>query len=144
MKRLCNLISSGIISGLVLGIFLKMVELFTGKAVYVLLLNVDYIPIIKEWNMHEAIEFGLHLIVSIILVLCIYFLLERWKLQNQMLPYIIVNVLIGCILYFTTQLSERTPDLMDRTAFLFWAVGHLIYGVVVWLLIQLLLREKER
>lgn len=143
MKRLWKLISVGVISGFILGGFLKMVEHDTGKAVYVLLLNVDYIPVIKDWNMNEAVEFGLHLLVSVLLVLCIYFLFKRWKLQNQILPYIIVNVLIGCVLYFTTQFSERTPDLTDMTALMYWIVGHLMYGISVWVLVLLLVEKRE-
>ncbi|WP_339226425.1 hypothetical protein NSQ77_12890 [Oceanobacillus sp. FSL K6-2867] len=144
MKQLWKLISIGSISGIILGIFLKLVERSTGETVYVLLLNVDYIPVIKDWNMQEAAEFGLHLVVSVLLVLCIYYLFKRYKLQNQMLPYIIVNIVIGYFLFFTTQFSDRTPDLADKMAFSFWIIGHLIYGLIVWKLVKFLLMEKER
>lgn len=135
MKIFVKLAVIGIFSGLILGGFLKAVQQLTTIPVYVLLLNVDYFPVIQDWQMNEMQEFFLHMVVSVGLVIVLYVTLGRLEIHRKIHPYITMNVLIGGLLFLTTVLSDRTPALLDRTAFIYWMVGHLIYGVVVGILI---------
>ena len=57
---------AGFISGLFLGLFLKVIQHQFGIKVYTLLLNVDYIPVLKEIKFPEIIEFSFHLLISIV------------------------------------------------------------------------------
>ena len=50
-------ISIGMFSGIILGLCLKWIEWLTGKQVYTLLLNVDFIPIIGPIQWPEWVEF---------------------------------------------------------------------------------------
>ena len=59
-------------SGVALGLFLNLIESVIGLKVYTLLLNVDYIPILKNFKLSELIEFLLHLVVSVVLSLVIH------------------------------------------------------------------------
>lgn len=128
MRMLMKLIVTGLLSGVVLGGTLKLAQALSGKEVYVLLLNVDYIPGLRDLQMNEAEEFLLHLTVSVILVPVLYFLLKRINIHRKIYPYILINVLIGGILFCTTALSQRTPHITDFPALIFWLAGHLIYG----------------
>lgn len=135
MKRL-KLAFIGIISGLFLGAFLWGVQIITTKYVYTLLINVDYIPVLKEWNMHPITELVLHLIVSVIVIFVLYAIFKRWDMQCRVLPYVMANGAIGILLYGTTAFSTRTPELLDYFAIFYWIIGHLLYGVIVGIFLQ--------
>jgi hypothetical protein len=136
MKTFLKLIISGVIAGFVLGIFLKVVEQITDKTVYTLLMNVDYFPVIKEWQMGGVLSFLLHVLVSIILVCILFWMFTKRGVEAKIYPYVVSSLIIGLILFFTTALSKQTPDILDVAAFGYWMVGHLIYGIVVgWFLI---------
>lgn len=119
-----------------LGAFLKIVQAVTGKQVYTLLLNVDYLPVIKNWELGEGLEFTLHLGVSVMLVFVLYTVFVRRGLSENFSPYVVANVLIGALLFLTTSFSNRTPEFTDGAAFLYWLAGHLVYGVVIGILIS--------
>ncbi|WP_067727944.1 hypothetical protein [Oceanobacillus damuensis] len=143
MKLVIRLFMTGIISGLILGGFLKLAEQWTSKKVYVLLMNIDYFPVVGEWVLSGTMEFSLHLIVSVVLVYVLYIWLKSRNIQTRPKPYIIINTLIGGLLYGTTALSERTPRIADLEALFYWLAGHMLYGFVVWILIVVTV-EKER
>ncbi|MGO1751872.1 MAG: hypothetical protein ACTHYV_05225 [Psychroflexus sp.] len=48
MKALTNLFTIGFIAGIVLLLFLKVVMLTTGNSAYFLLLNFEYVPVVKD------------------------------------------------------------------------------------------------
>lgn len=129
MKLFNRLLFTGLIAGSILGIVLKGIEAFTGKKVYVLLLNVDYISVIREWEMTEVEEFLLHLGVSILIVFALYVCLKRtWQ-------FVLATVMIGVLYFPLTALSERTPDVADLEALAYWLLAHAIYGLTAGALI---------
>lgn len=132
--------AAGLVSGAALGLFLKAVELRTSYRVYTLLLNVDYIPILNRMQLPELVEFTLHLLISVVIsVLLVWLLRSRpWRPIYSTCVVIAVGLFIGLLLYPTTLLSERTPDLTSMPAFLWWLLGHGLYG----LLLGLFLRNK--
>ncbi|WP_100009753.1 hypothetical protein [Lentibacillus sediminis] len=136
MKRILYLAVAGIFSGLLLGAFLKIVQAVSGKRVYTLLLNVDYFPVLQNWELGEVAEFMLHLAVSVALVFVLYAAFVRCGWSAKFFPYVVANVLIGALLFLTTLLSNRTPELIDGVAFLYWLAGHLVYGVVLGILLS--------
>lgn len=101
MRRLW-VIFTGMLSGIFLGLFLKMIEISTDIKVYTLLLNVDYFPILKNYNFPESIEFVFHLIISGILAVCLFFIINkyRWK-RTQIITrtlLLLVHLLYGLML----------------------------------------------
>lgn len=128
---------SGIFSGIILGLFLKVMEQLTSLKVYTLLLNIDYIPLLNRMSLPEILEFTLHLIISILLSIClsIYLQSRRWSPRGNIYCVMIVSLVVAVILYSTTTLSERTPEITDIPALLVWLLGHAIYGWILgWLL----------
>ncbi|MEY8744272.1 hypothetical protein [Paenibacillus tundrae] len=122
---------TGVLSGLVIGFLLKVIQSFTGIGVYTLLLNVDFVPGLPP-TLPEFVEFGLHLVVSI----CIGAFYIWWVQIRPEYP-MLKGILIGgasSLLYIPlSQLSTRVPDLNDTPAILYWVTAHLIYGVILGL-----------
>ena len=140
MKILVNrqVLFTAVVAGFVLGLFLKAVENLTNKRVYTLLLNVDYFPVLKSYQFPEAIEFSFHLIISLLVVGCLFALRNRFNWSNSaLLIYSTISqLIIGCVLYPTTTFSDRTPLITDVLAFTWWLVGHIIYGLIVGILLR--------
>lgn len=134
MKFYLKLTGIGILAGTIFGILFKIVEFATGKKVYALLLNVDYIPYLQDSHLTEIVEFSLHLIVSISVVFVLYFgfMLLNW--HQKLTPYIVANIIIAFGLFLTTLFSEVTPEITDFIAFLYWVGGHAFYGLLLGLM----------
>lgn len=126
----------GIVAGGIFGLFLKVVQQFTGKKVYTLLMNVDYVPILKDLQLNEFVEFSLHIVVSVILVWILYFGLGSIGYEQSIFIYMWINVVIGGFLYATTVFSERTPEITDIVALTYWLGGHIIFGLLVGIMIR--------
>ncbi|RLQ93817.1 hypothetical protein [Falsibacillus albus] len=142
MKRirqvnLIKVIYAGLISGVVLGLFLKLIEITTYLKVYTLLLNLDYVPILNHIHFPEIVGFLIHLMISIVLsiVLQLFLIKKDWAPKRILFFYILAGFAVGILLYPTTILSDRTPALNNNSAIGFWLLGHLLYGLTLgWLL----------
>lgn len=132
-----------LIAGIFLGFFMKWLQDVTGYKVYTLLMNVDYIPILKEYTFPAWIEFTFHLIVAVILAYAIVWV--AWKkhyTRKRLIQFtIVVNIIIAIVLYPTTALSNRTPALFSFPSFGLWLVAHIAYGIVLGILLARLLPE---
>ncbi|MEH6882539.1 hypothetical protein V7Z92_01165, partial [Priestia megaterium] len=81
-------ISIGMLSGIILGLCLKWIEWLTGKQVYTLLLNVDFIPIIGPIQWPEWVEFVFHLLIAV--AIGIVFVYIVGKLNNMSIRKIVL------------------------------------------------------
>lgn len=145
MKRMISLSVVGLIAGTVFGLFLKVIEQLTGKKVYVLLLNVDYFPVLKYLELNEGIEFSFHLVVSVAVTIVLYEILKRFNHHQQMGYYVLFNSLIAVILYPTTSFSNRTPALFDGEALIYWLVGHALFGILIgWQIKAMIIKKHGR
>ena len=124
---------AGLISGLFLGLFLKVIQQQFGIGVYTLLLNVDYIPVLKEIKFPEIIEFSFHLLISIVLGPILLYVVKKyqWTNREMMIKTIMICFFIGALLYPTTALSDRTPSITSISALFFWQLGHIFYGALL-------------
>lgn len=129
----------GIVTGIFLAIILKIVQAITGDKVYTLLLNVDYIPIVKDYQFPEVIEVFFHLIVSVVLCIILVILYDKSRgfIRNHAILFpLLVNIAIGLLLYPTTSFSERTPSVTNMASLFWWVAGHTLYGFFVGVLIN--------
>ncbi|MDW0109510.1 hypothetical protein [Sporosarcina aquimarina] len=134
----------GLAGGFILTFLFKWIEFATGKKVYTFLLNVDYIPIIGTIAFPEWIEIVFHLVVSVAVAIgfyVMYRLRPSWKLRAIRICTA-VSILIGIALFPTTALSERTPELTDGIALLYWLIGHALFGAILGIFFKLELRTK--
>lgn len=136
----------GIVTGIVLALFLKYVQIVTGSKVYTLLLNVDYIPIIKNYQFSEVIEVFFHLIISVIVCMVFILIVDKGALlirQRVIYFSFLFNTSIGLLVYPTTSFSDRTPSFTDAVSLFWWLAGHALYGVVVGMMLKRVLGEKK-
>ena len=143
MKHYVKAGIAGIFSGIVLGAFLWASEEVTGRGVYTLLMNVDYFPVLKDMELNAAVEFFLHIAVSVTLAAILFYLLHKKGMQYRVAPYLFINLGIGGALYLTTNFSERTPAVTDGTAFLLWMAGHVVYGFSLWALVHIFIGKGK-
>ncbi|WP_231603548.1 hypothetical protein [Bacillus sp. FJAT-27231] len=133
----------GLLSGIFLAIFFKVIEQSTHLKVYTLLLNVDYIPIINRYHFPEMIEVAFHLVISILLSITLAFVLHFHHIplrKNAILWCTAACLLIGLLLFPTTAFSDRTPSITSIPSLLYWLGGHALYGFMLGCLFA---RERE-
>jgi type III secretory pathway component EscU len=94
-----KLAAIGVIAGSVLAALLGIIQQLTNKKVYELLVNVDYIPVIKDCQVGPVMGFLFHIIVSICIVFALYFILANWQLQRQITIYLLANTFGGALLF---------------------------------------------
>ncbi|WP_411748311.1 hypothetical protein [Psychrobacillus psychrotolerans] len=129
----------GMIAGLVLTLFLKVIQFMTGYKVYTLLLNIDYIPILNEFKFPEVVEVIFHLIVSVVLSIVLILIIRQLPTISAITIIalcVFVSFIIGGLYFPTTILSERTPPISSLPSFIYWMVGHVLYGSILGILLS--------
>ncbi|PID15288.1 hypothetical protein CSV63_08980 [Sporosarcina sp. P34] len=141
MKQFLQLIGIGIVGGAVLALLMLVIWAITGNEAYILLYNVDYIPIIHIFS--HVTWFGIifHFVFCIASVLGLFYLLKFLKWQYNMWPYVVVYTAGSGVLYFLTLLTDRPPAADDGMAWLYWTASHLIFSVLV---AKLVIRYVDR
>ncbi|MET3574436.1 hypothetical protein ACFFIY_13210 [Bhargavaea ullalensis] len=128
--------AAGLIAGVFLGVLLYAAEKLTGLRVYTLLMNVDYVPVLKEYPFPAPVEFLFHLIVSVILAIVLLWLVRHFRWTGRRLAgwMVALNGIVGLCIWPVTALSERTPEIGDPAALGVWLAAHLLYGgVLAWM-----------
>lgn len=136
MKRLVKLAIIGVMAGTVLAAFLKIIQLLTGKQSYVLLFNMDYIPLLKNFDAVFGMGYLFHFVFCIVSVLFLYYLLKLFRKEKSMIAYIILFTLGSATLYSLTALTEQPPSITDFSAWGYWSLGHTLFGIVVGFLVK--------
>lgn len=129
----------GLISGIILGLTFKLIEHVSNIAVYKLLLNVDFIPIIGTMSWSEPIEFFFHVMVSVVISFVFVYLAKWLELRDSfnklfLLSFILCLPMFGLYFILCTLAIKEVPAWNDWIAFVYWSIGHLIY---VWILASL-------
>lgn len=143
MKNIVKLAVIGIIAGIILALFLKIIQSLTNNQAYNLLFNTDYIPFLNELYPKYLVEVLFHFITCIMSVIVLFYLLKLFNLQFKLMPYILIYTAGSSILFPLTALSERTPDLSDYSAWIYWIIGHMIYSVIVAIMINKWIKMEE-
>ncbi|MEA3318864.1 MAG: hypothetical protein U9Q88_02470 [Bacillota bacterium] len=124
---------TGLISEILMGVFIKALEALSGKKVYVLLLNVDFFPGFKDANLSELTEFSLHLIVAVLIGIMFAFIIEHFHLVDKRRQYLVAIAITfpTILLYFplTILAIKETPAPTDAVSILLWSIGHLAFAV---------------
>ncbi|MGG4383164.1 hypothetical protein ABEX08_14120 [Priestia megaterium] len=128
-------ISIGMLSGIILGLCLKWIEWLTGKQVYTLLLNVDFIPIIGPIQWPEWVEFVFHLLIAAAIGIVFVYIVD--KLNNMSIRKIVLCSFLLTLptipLYFPLTLLalKPTPAVDDAGAIFYWTADHLIFAAAL-------------
>ena len=128
---------AGLISGLFLGLFLKVIQHQFGIEVYTLLLNVDYIPVLKEMKFPEIIEISFHLLISIVLGIFLLFVVKKYQWTNWKMVMIIDGHLS---VHRCFPLSNHSIIISNSITYFYFSVfllairSHFIWGIVKYFL----------
>jgi hypothetical protein len=130
-KNIWSGILTGVISGAILGLFLKCIQAITELKVYTLLLNIDFL-----YNKHlpESLEFSLHLIVSIVICVVYVFFCEKLNLHLRkqfVFSFVFTTPTIFLYIPLTLFSIKETPALNDGLAILWWIIGHFLYALLL-------------
>src|SRR5690625_7181319 len=98
------------ISGIILALFLKIIELTTGNIVYHLLFDVSYIPILNTWKPVWLIEVLFHFGTCIVSITMLYYVLTLFHLVKSMPLYFIVIGMCISFLYFLTLFTNLSTS----------------------------------
>lgn len=122
----------GTTSGIVLGLYMWFVEQVTGKKVYTLLMNVDFIPVIGNIDWPVLMEWLFHMVISwIIGILYSYAFMRKLKETNRnrwVLAILLTAIAATTYVPLTILAIKETPALTDGTAILYWLIGHVLYA----------------
>lgn len=136
----------GFWSGLILGLLFKWIQAVTDVNVYLLLLNIDFVPIIGEIDWSEMTEFIFHMAVSVVIGIVFVYLAKR---RPYTFGQLAVLSLILCtptyFLYFVLSalaITDQVPGLTDWEAILYWVFGHLAYSLLLPILYKMFERKN--
>ncbi|GAB3059720.1 hypothetical protein ACFOU0_05250 [Salinicoccus sesuvii] len=139
MAVFLKLVLTGIVSGVVFTAILKFIRLVTGNKANMLFYNINYIPILKHWSHSRLLGRLFHYSCCMASVVIMYLLLVPFGYETEILAYVIISTFGGSILYFLTHLSKAPPASDDYMAWLYWTLGHAIFGACVGCMVHLLI-----
>ncbi|MDM5283409.1 hypothetical protein [Peribacillus frigoritolerans] len=112
---------------------MKWVEMLSGKQVYKLLLNVDFLPLIGAVSWSEELLFFFHLLFSLAITYSYVYILHPLKVFRKWNKYALafITIIPAIMLYFPLSALSKTEVVLpsDLTAFFLWTILHLFYGL---------------
>lgn len=141
--RLIKLMTTGIIGGVTLTFVMYFINIATGNKAYILLYNVDYIPILRQFQDSTIVGFVFHFVFCMISVIVLFYLLKYFHIENYFLPYLFTYSIGSAILYFLSFLTNKPPLSSDEVSWLYWTMSHILFGIVVGLLIKYWVNDQS-
>lgn len=136
MKKLIILTSIGSIAGVILAVFLLVTQEITGSTAYVLLFEVDYIPLLKSLRPVYLVEATFHFGTCIASTIVLYYFFKLFHLEKSVSAYVIIIFIGSGFLYFLTIFSPQTPLISDLYSWAYWTIGHIIFSMTIGGLIK--------
>ncbi|WP_078381038.1 hypothetical protein [Sutcliffiella halmapala] len=126
---------SGLASGFIMGFFIRGLEAVSSKKIYILLLNIDFIPYLGKQHFSEAVEFTFHLFISLIIGIVFAWMINKYSIHSKAKQFVLALCLTlpTVFLYFPlTELAiKETPAVTDIYSFSLWTIGHLIFACLL-------------
>ncbi|MDQ0160318.1 hypothetical protein [Alkalibacillus salilacus] len=147
MRYLYIALFVGLISSTAMSLYLYIIETFTGKQLYTLLLNIDFIYTPSETvpeNFYLAFEYALHVIVATVIVtFYLYLITKKESFWNKRMEIAAILSFMAFLTYFplTILAVTKTPNAFDIMAIFDWFIAHVIfffmmYYISEWLLVR--------
>jgi len=136
VKLFIKLVLISLVAGSILAVFLKIIQLTLKKQSYVLLFNMDYIPFLKNFDTVKGSGYLFHFVFCFVSVIGLFYVAKMVGLEYNLTVYVLVFTVGSGILYFLTALTNKPPDVTSLGSWLFWTVGHVLFGIVVGMMIK--------
>src|SRR5699024_875403 len=130
VKENLKLISIGCLSGFVLALLLKLVSKLSGSTVFILLFEVDYMPVLNDLQPPWLIGTIFHFVTCALSILVLYHILRSMGWQKSYTGYMMPISVGSGFLYFLTYFSTATPAWNDLFSWSVWVLGHLIFSLI--------------
>ncbi len=141
MRLLYKLLITSIVSGTVLAGFLKVVQVTLNNDAYILLFNMDYIPLLKNVEKINGSGYVFHFVFCFVSVVSLFHLAKIVQLEKHIAVYVIVFTAGSGMLYFLTALTNQPPSATSVISWLYWVVAHAVFGIVVGVMIKYWLKQ---
>ena len=125
-----------IISGTSLALVLKIVQILFGVQSYLLLFNMDYIPLLHQWNDLAWTGYVFHYLFCFVSIIGLYYIAKFFQIERNPFVYISVYTIGSGFLYFLTALTEEPPSATSLVAWICWIAAHMMFGILVAILIR--------
>ncbi|PKR78325.1 hypothetical protein CEY16_00775 [Halalkalibacillus sediminis] len=146
MKRFQIALIVGVVSATAMGTYLYWIEQMTGKQLYTLLMNIDFIYQPDD-NMNSQLfavfEFSLHVLVAIIMVLIYLFMIQREFFKNRRFELAAIITFVAFLTYFplTILAQTETPAITDFVAISDWFLAHVIFFFIFYYFTEFLMKK---
>lgn len=142
VRLLYKLLIISIVSGSILAGFLKIVQLILNDDAYILLFNMDYIPLLKNVESISGSGYIFHFVFCFVSIAILFLLAKIVQLEQHISTYVIVFTVGSGMLYFLTALTNQPPSAKSVISWIYWTVAHAIFGIVVGVMIKYWLKQK--
>ncbi|MDV2583181.1 hypothetical protein [Alkalibacillus haloalkaliphilus] len=150
MRYLYIAVVVGLIASTAISLYLYVIEAFTGKQLFTLLLNIDFIYTPSESvpeNLYLAFEYALHVLVATLIV-CVYLYLitKNNKLWERRMEIAAVLSFIAFLTYFplTILAKTTTPAVTDIVAIFDWFIAHVIFFFNLYYITEWLFKKTTK
>ncbi|WP_051189072.1 hypothetical protein [Halalkalibacillus halophilus] len=145
MTHLYIAIIVGIISSTAISLYFYIIEAMTGKQLFTLLLNIDFIYDPSDGGaVYMAFEYSLHVFVAISIVLVyLYWITRKKEFWQRRMEIAGLLTFIAFLTYFplTMLANTTTPAVTDAVAIFDWFVGHVIFFFNLYYLSEWLMKK---
>ncbi|GAA0454901.1 hypothetical protein [Alkalibacillus silvisoli] len=149
MRYLYIALVIGLISSTAISLYLYVIEAFTGKQLFTLLLNIDFIYTPSESvpeNVYQAFEYSLHVLVATLIVcVYLYIITKKKSLWERRMEIAGLLSFIAFLTYFplTILAKTTTPAPTDLVAIFDWFIAHVIFFFNLYYLTEWMMNKVK-
>lgn len=136
-----KLLIISIISGAILAGLLKIVQITLNNDAYILLFNMDYIPLLKNVETISGSGYIFHFVFCFVSIVALFHLAKIVRLEKHISSYVIVFTVGSGILYFLTALTNKPPSATSVNSWIYWVVAHTVFGITVGVMIKYWIKQ---
>ncbi|GEN45669.1 DUF5368 family protein [Alkalibacillus haloalkaliphilus] len=150
MRYLYIAVVVGLIASTAISLYLYVIEAFTGKQLFTLLLNIDFIYTPSESvpeNLYLAFEYALHVLVATLIVsVYLYLITKNNKMWERRMEIAALLSFIAFLTYFplTILAKTTTPAVTDIVAIFDWFIAHVIFFFNLYYITEWLFKKTTK
>ncbi len=141
MNLFTKFIIISLVSGSILAGFLKIIQLILHSDAYILLFNMDYIPLLKNIDTILGAGYIFHYVFCFVSIIVLFYFAKIVHLQANIIVYVLVFTIGSGVLYFLTALTSKPPEATALDSWMYWVIAHALFGITVGVMIKYWVRK---